>query len=307
MKNQYARLAYLLLVWTVFHADLMAQGSKTIEVGGACISSVISLTESAFSPIDGKPAYEGIGTVAGLSNIDVAIYWDNGEGKWLLTFSGQPFFYYDGNTMDPPNNLLGSWVSVSDGDCSTVTPLTIGGTGTQSDPLPVRLISFKATVRGSNVILSWSTAEEWGNAGFNILRSHDLVHWSSVGYVDGKGTSSTVHSYQFVDREALPQTSYYKLEQIDIDGSRDVSRIVTVSSKVLDLLLYPNPSHDFLEIMLPEGVEWISARIVNQLGQVVQRPIVARHIPVHSLPTGSYLLTLETISGQSISKRFTKH
>ncbi|HMK39245.1 MAG TPA: T9SS type A sorting domain-containing protein, partial [Bacteroidota bacterium] len=91
-------------------------------------------------------------------------------------------------------------------------------------PLPIQLMSFQASaVSGSgDVKLSWTTASEINNYGFYVQRSGSLsTGFADVpgGFVAGNGTSVAVRQYSWVDRNPLPGTNYYRLRQVDLDGS----------------------------------------------------------------------------------------
>lgn len=120
-------------------------------------------------------------------------------------------------------------------------------------PLPVELIHFKAAVRDKAVRLEWQTASETNNRGFEIERSPEGKTWSKIGFVAGKGTTTTMESYAFVDYDAVSginaeaSTSvYYRLRQLDINGKENLSRIEVVDisrfGNLYDLInVFPNP------------------------------------------------------------------
>jgi hypothetical protein len=99
------------------------------------------------------------------------------------------------------------------------------------NPLPVELAGFDARVDDEAVQLSWQTASETGNAGFRIQRRTGEGAkgregaWTTVGHVEGAGTTPEAQSYRFTDAD-LPfeaQTLTYRLVQIDRDGTRTVA------------------------------------------------------------------------------------
>ncbi len=67
-------------------------------------------------------------------------------------------------------------------------------------PLPVELTSFSATTIGKDVKLSWNTATEINNYGFEVLRqAQDDKVWDKIGFVNGNGNSNSPKNYSFVD------------------------------------------------------------------------------------------------------------
>lgn len=113
--------------------------------------------------------------------------------------------------------------------------------------LPVELVAFNALFDNGNIALTWQTATELNNAGFEIERSFDSQNWICVGFVKGMGTTAEVSNYSFVD---VPPSTYailyYRLKQQDFDGTISYSSILTVAYESLmpEFYLfqnYPNP------------------------------------------------------------------
>jgi hypothetical protein len=117
-----------------------------------------------------------------------------------------------------------------------------------NNPLPVELLSFNAVKVNADVQLKWITANETNNKGFFIERSTNGREFDVIDFVKGKGNSTTNTSYGFKDVNAFEvltaKTIYYRLQQVDFDGSVSYSdvRIVT-SGDLLDnqITAYPNP------------------------------------------------------------------
>jgi hypothetical protein len=109
-------------------------------------------------------------------------------------------------------------------------------TWTASDPsLPIQLASFRASVKpaGEGIELRWSTMSELENYGFNVQRRSGATgDFSEVAgsFVPGHGTTSQPWSYSFVDAAPPSGTLQYRLEQVDLDGSRHYTDPVEVNS-----------------------------------------------------------------------------
>ena len=82
----------------------------------------------------------------------------------------------------------------------------IGGT----NPLPVELVSFEASVKNNLVLLSWKTATESNNYGFEIERSFDSNNWTKIGFVNGQGNSNSLKEY-------LSKIKNFRMLHINID------------------------------------------------------------------------------------------
>jgi len=101
------------------------------------------------------------------------------------------------------------------------------------NPVPVELVSFNAMVSGDKVNLSWITATETNNKGFEIEKSQKLKvnsqnMWMKMGYVEGNGTTTRKHSYSFIDENVSRGIYQYRLKQIDFNGSFEYSKTVKI-------------------------------------------------------------------------------
>lgn len=95
-------------------------------------------------------------------------------------------------------------------------------------PLPVELITFKGAVQYGNVKLSWATAMELNNDRFEVERSQDGKTFSKIGEVRGHGNSSVRLDYSFTDTAPAAGDNYYRLRQVDFDGTEDFSKVVAL-------------------------------------------------------------------------------
>jgi hypothetical protein len=144
-------------------------------------------------------------------------------------------------------------------------------------PLPVELISFSAAVIGSNVKLSWNTATEINNYGFEILRQaqDDNDNWEKIGFINGNGNSNSPKSYSFVDDNVTAGKYSYRLKQIDNDGQFEYSKTIEVdlgAPKKFELSQnYPNPFNPTTTINfnLPEARN-VRLTLYNLLGQEIK-------------------------------------
>ncbi|WP_353718743.1 right-handed parallel beta-helix repeat-containing protein [Dyadobacter sp. 676] len=167
--------------------------------------------------------------------------------------------------------------------------------------LPVTLISFSAKpVATHSVELEWATAQETQNARFVIERSKDLVSFEPVVEIrDVAGNSSTLQTYKAVDPMPYSGTSYYRLIQYDIDGTRTVSRIVSVIARSRDYAVYPNlvQSQSFRVSVDEPVTAKIEARSAS--GQTIpfrRKPLDTQAVeisPLASLLPGTYLITVQ--------------
>jgi hypothetical protein len=181
--------------------------------------------------------------------------------------------------------------------------------------VPVELSSFSAKSSQGRVQLNWVTQSETENMGFHILRSavQDGVYVRvNNELIQGAGTSSSAHSYQFIDETDLQpaKTYYYKLIDMDYKGRLNthgpVSSVVELPTQhVLDQN-YPNPFNPETKISftLKEAGEVMLA-IYNVRGEIVRTLITGKlnagaHMQVWdgrdnkgmTVPSGMYIYTL---------------
>ena len=110
--------------------------------------------------------------------------------------------------------------------------------------VPVELASFSATTNKNDVILTWFTATETNNRGFEVQRK-TTGEYESVAFVEGKGTTTETQNYLFRDKNLLSGTYTYRLKQMDFDGSFSYSDEVEIDIDQPDVFYlgqnYPNP------------------------------------------------------------------
>ena len=195
----------------------------------------------------------------------------------------------------------------------TVDGLSIGTTVgyvsvNPNSPLPVELASFSAILKDKEVILNWSTATEVNNYGFDIERMMDGEDWNALGFVEGNGNSNSPKDYNFVDNTVSNAgTYYYRLKQIDNDGTYEYSKSISVDFDApakFDLEQnYPNPFNPSTTIRfnLPDN-EFVSLKIFNTLGEEVQTLFEGNlnagthtyNFNAEGLPSGLYIYRLLT-------------
>ena len=111
--------------------------------------------------------------------------------------------------------------------------------------IPVELISFTSILVNGDVKLEWSTATETNNQGFEIQRRNENSEYQRIGYVPGHGTTTQIQNYSYVDSKVVSGNYYYRLNQIDFDGSFEYSDEIEVEvNGPLTFALeqnYPNP------------------------------------------------------------------
>jgi hypothetical protein len=177
-----------------------------------------------------------------------------------------------------------------------------GDNYTTTAQLPVEMTTFTARPEGSFIRLQWSTATEVNNDYFDIERSADGRVFEKIGHVKGASESLTEKSYEFIDKNPLAGSNYYRLRQVDFDGTAAYSPIVSADILMKDhIVLYPNPANNFMTISgLAENTAYT---IKSAFGMTLLSGTTTTGQPVDisTLPPGCYVW-----QGGNQSVRFVK-
>ena len=173
--------------------------------------------------------------------------------------------------------------------------------------MPVELVFFNGQATRDGSLLTWQTAMEKNNEGFEIQRSANGKDWNNIGFRAGVGTTQETQSYQYTDEQAKDGLNYYRLKQVDFDGRFSHSNIVNVNyeSAQSKLKIFPNPVKNELNIIEGQG----QATIYNMLGQPVKQLKIENSqwtMNVSDLVQGQYMLHIQKENGTVITKRFMK-
>ena len=182
--------------------------------------------------------------------------------------------------------------------------------------LPVELVDFKAKPIGKQIDLTWETANEQNNAGFEILRS-TLPNrgFEQIGWVEGFGTNNG-NFYYYKDTEVKPGVIYYyQLNQVDFDGQSELSNIVSARLTADDLIIgiRPNPVRDQLTLSLAlEGNHNAKISIMDLLGRnIIESSCEFSNLSeqvfnLNQLTNGVYFLNIEIETGERLVRKFVK-
>jgi len=252
-------------IMSVFFLDL--QNGWAVGAGGRIVKTTNGGNNWDFIP---SPV------VQELRNIRFS---DNMNG-WIVGLGGVILHSLDGgiswnvHNSNTSENLFGvsfvnnvqGWIA---GENGTLLVTNNGG-------VPVELVSFTADVNGYLVNLSWITATELNNQGFEIERK-TTNDWEKIGFVKGNGTTTEMQYYSFTDDIRLVNNVdkiYYRLKQIDLDGTYEYSNEVIIEISQPDSYLlkqnYPNPFNPstIISWQLPES-KFVTLKIYDVLGNEV--------------------------------------
>jgi hypothetical protein len=203
---------------------------------------------------------------------------------------------------------------------SDVAALWVGNVGSTkklffdkfSAIIPVELVSFRSIVEGNKVTLSWTTATETNNYGFEVLRKQTNSEWEKIGFIAGAGNSVSHNTYSYTDNNLTPGIYSYRLKQIDYSGTYknyDLTETVKIGVPERFELMqnYPNPFNPSTKISWQSPVSsWQTLKIYDVLGNEVailvdefreagkyevEFPVETRH--ASSLPSGVYFYSIK--------------
>jgi hypothetical protein len=167
--------------------------------------------------------------------------------------------------------------------------------------LPIDLLTFQASNSTNGIDLKWSTATESGNDFMSVERSTDGRNFTEIGRVKGKGTTSETQNYRFEDAKPARGVNYYRLRQVDIDGTFDYSHAVVArfgNDKVASFVATPNVISTTDPIVLSffdeSNVEELVLDLYDMQGRLIYTHISATsgHTLIHDLQltAGQYLI-----------------
>lgn len=202
------------------------------------------------------PALNNVSTIehwtcdrtTGSSSVTVTLYWENASRSVINNYTPDLVVaHWNGSAWE--NNGQSAINPGNPGDITSNSASSFGtftfGSLSGSNPLPIELLHFTATLNDDNKVdLDWATAVEINNDFFEVERTTDGITYETVATVDGSGTSSQQHSYDAVDRFPKSGVSYYRLKQTDENGHSTYSELQMISYEPKmegAISVYPNP------------------------------------------------------------------
>ncbi|WP_170110228.1 right-handed parallel beta-helix repeat-containing protein [Flavilitoribacter nigricans] len=174
-------------------------------------------------------------------------------------------------------------------------------------PLPVEWGGFGLELVAETVELTWTTLLEVNADHFQVERSADGLHFTSIGRVMAVGNSSVPRDYQFTDNFPPVGLVYYRLRQVDVDGAFEYSSILSVDiAKEVELQLI-RPYREQLQIVAPADWDWsgTTVRVFSMNGRKLLEAKGTDRISLRELPRAAYLVLLQS-GGRSETFQFVK-
>ena len=186
-----------------------------------------------------------------------------------------------------------------------------------STALPVTLIDFNAEKEEENVVVNWTTGAEINNDYFTLERSTNGEDFEKIATISGKGNSSALSEYQFIDENAPKGTVFYKLKQTDYDGTTVAfdMKAVDMGKEKSTASLFPNPCTDCNYIDISgESRNIKQVSITDNLGNNVLDEVLVSYAPgsamrinfTNPLAPGMYMVKVNHENTWSINKLVVK-
>ena len=228
----------------------------------------------------GNDAFEN----GGVDDADLVVYErdDNSETSWSSITT----------SLD-----LGAQTLTATGLNSEYILGSSGGT-----PLPVELLSFDGHLSPYGVDLIWKTATETNSDYFMVECSQDMEKWAVLGKVKGQGNSSVQSEYTLNDPNPHNGVNYYRLTQLDRDGSAEVFPAISVFSQGDDdpePVVYPNPAVSEVKVMLAQPAEVEMFSVEGQRVGTYAMQTGGNSIDVSAFQPGVYYLNI--LEGEQLS------
>lgn len=168
------------------------------------------------------------------------------------------------------------------------------------NPLPVHFTSITADANAkSEVNITWNVVQYMNTNQYFIQRSNDGLHWTDVVTFQSNQVENLVQ-YSYLDIHPSGGINYYRIKEVDIDGTSYYSSIRKVQVELDNFHIWPNPTSDLLNIDNNTS-NIVNCRILSSTGQYIK--IIQLHggtnsVNVETLVPGTYLFVIQTNSNQ---------
>lgn len=203
------------------------------------------------------------------------------------TNSSSAWGFYGANGV---SSQTAATVTATAGNISGFSDFAIGiASGAVLTSLPVKLNRFTARQEETSTVLRWETSAELNNAGFEIERSTDTSPFHLIGKVEGNTTTTLTSFYTFTDHQPQSGNNYYRLKQVDIDGTATYSEVRAVKfvAAGAQVKIYPNPTAGQISI----------SNNRNQISQVTLTDLSGRNIWAQYYPSSTITLPSSLTNG----------
>lgn len=238
------------------------------------------------------------------TNVNINV--SGGVLSTTLTRTNTTFGFTTSGFLFTANNTTHSFtISPGSGFSGITCGMIIDNVIISASALPIELSYFSGTSDNDVVSLSWETATEKNNRQFEIERSENGIDYQTKSVVPSKaknGNSSSPLYYSVTDPGLLAGTIYYRLKQVDYDGTSSLSEIIHVTDEKQnpECVIYPNPGTGIFSVSLSDNRKNSRLRleIYNSIGNLIYSDLIQTDSettevnPGKHLPAGCYTLYL---------------
>lgn len=247
--------------------------------------------------------------LAGMGNVDAS-------HLRLLVDSDQDGFFANETAIGGASHLGGTLYRFTNINALVDgVRFSLGTTNLSVTPLPIELVYFRAKPLGREAVgLEWATATEWDNDRFEVERSADMGTWHVVAEQIAVGNSNSLVEYTTSDAWPLKGTAYYRLRQIDTDGTSTLSHVVVVDHSLptaMELMAYPNPAQGQVFVRMSGAEEGpFELSVLDNTGReayhrsMLVQPNTEHAIELGGLSPGQYTLRLSSSQGARSTRIF---
>jgi Secretion system C-terminal sorting domain len=241
--------------------------------------------------------------IFGPPTADMTVQWNTSdETAGFTSLRNNCKLHHYNSSMGMWEDLTPTGGAMTNGTVHTKTALAVDAfspfTMFTSATLPVELTQFTGKkVSNRTAQLSWTTASEKGNMGFEIQKNTEGSNFETLGFEKSRGDAATSTTYTFLDNN-FTKTAYYRLKQTDVNGQTTFSKIVTLENDAKNdaVSVFPNPilRGSLLNIQLADNSvsDNINVEIYNLNGQLIQQQSGIAPLQTDDWKSGVYVVKI---------------
>ena len=187
----------------------------------------------------------------------------------------------------------------------------LGNEKSLSAPLAVEFAYFDGFQSRGDVVLDWITMSEEDSEYFEIQISTDGVDYSTLDRVSAAGNSQAENAYQYRHENPLAGTNYYRLKQVDFDGSYEFSEVFAIKiESTNEVNIFPTAVDDYVNVRIMEAIPGeIPVLVFNSVGTLIYQNVIPAGakelvVPTSDLESGYYFVKMELDGIGVVTKPF---
>lgn len=233
--------------------------------------------------------YWQIDRTGGTGNANLSLYWEDAAASGINNCPDLTIARWNGASWDERLGTTSVGSSCSGAGTGTVvtnavltafSPFTFGSKSSALNPLPISLIDFNAECRSDHTLINWTTASEINSDYFIVQQSLDGEKWSDSEHIKSAGNSTSKQVYSYLDFSANNKINYYRLVQVDKDGSVEIFKIISANCNNSEetMTIFPNPASNEINFQfeLSKNYGFGEIKFLDNLGRVcfkLQQPL----------------------------------